>query len=40
MQGWTVAYSLAKEMILALDEEWLEYEPSTRDKNEENREPD
>ncbi len=40
MQGWTVAYSLAKEMILALDEEWLECEQSMRDEDEENPEPD
>ncbi len=39
MQGWTVAYSLAKEMILALDEAWLEYEQSMWDEDEENREP-
>ena len=40
MQGWTVAYSLAKEMIVALDEAWLEYEQSMRGEGEENREPD
>jgi hypothetical protein len=40
MQGWTVAYSLAKEMMLALDEEWMDYEQAMGDQNEEDYEPD